>query len=300
MKKETHYSKNNSRLKQFFSILSSFLLAVSFTILGLFGGIKFGFANNTQLIKAFANSNYYNSVYNEMMGDCENEAIISGLSKEVFDGVFSLNDLTAYCNTYVSALMNNQTYTLDTSSMEQKLAENIKAYVAANNLEVDGDIDEVIQNFTSTVSAYYKSAVKLPYFDQVASMFRLFDKLLLYIIPAMLVFSIILITLIMRLNTFKKNRIFRYLSYSCLSSAISILILPVFCYITGFYKKLMISPEYVYHYVVSFIDNGIFVLFIIGILFFAAGILCIVTSTMIKAKLKKEKVPVRHHHHHAE
>ena len=297
MKKERHYSKNNSRLKQLFCIISSFLLAVSLTVFVLFSCAKLGFANATQITKAFQDSNYYNSVYNTMMGDCENEAIVSGLSKEVFNGVFSLNELTGYCNTYVSSLLNDQTYPLNTSAMEQKLSENIKNYATANNLTVDGDIDEVIKNFTSTIVAYYKSAIQFPYFDQIASMFRLFDKVLLYILPCMAVFSVILIILLIRLNTFKKNRIFRYLAYSLLSSSLSILVIPVFCYITGFYRKLSISPEYVYKYIVSYTENGLKVFVLAGVLLFAAGILSIIISTMIKKKLKAEHVPAHPHHH---
>lgn len=297
MTKEKHYSKNNSRLKQFFCIISSFLLAISLTVLVLFTCAKLGFANTSQVTKAFTDSNYYNSVYNTMMGDCENEAIISGLSKEVFDGIFSLGELTSYCNTYVSSYLNGQTYSLDTSAMEQKLSENIRNYVAENNLTVDGNIDEIIASFTSTVVAYYKSAVQFPYFDQIASVFRLFDRLLLYILPCMTVFSIVLIILLVRLNTFKKNRIFRYMAYSILSTALSILIPPVFCYITGFYKKLAISPEYVYNYIVSYIDNGIFVFLLAGIFLFALGVIFIIISTLIKAKLKKEHVPASRHHH---
>ena len=197
-------------------------------------------------------------------------------------------------------MMNNQSYTLDTSAMEQKLSENIQAYVSENNLAVDGDMNEVIRNFTSTIMAYYKTAVQLPYFDQIASMFRLFDKLLMYILPCMIVFSIVLIILLFRLNTFKKNRIFRYLAYSALSSAISVLILPAFCYITKFYRKLAISPEYVYKYIISYIENGIFIFLIAGIILFVFGIVFIITSSMIKAKLKKEYVPVHHHHHEME
>ncbi|MEI3227566.1 MAG: hypothetical protein V8S39_10945 [Lachnospiraceae bacterium] len=300
MTKENHYSKNNSRLKQFFCIISSFLLAVSLTVLALFICVKAGFANISQITRAFGDSNYYNSVYNTMMDECENEAIISGLSKDIFTGVFSLDELTSYCNTYASSMMNNQSYTLDTSAMEQKLSENIQAYVSENNLAVDGDMNEVIRNFTSTIMAYYKTAVQLPYFDQIASMFRLFDKLLMYILPCMIVFSIVLIILLFRLNTFKKNRIFRYLAYSALSSAISVLILPAFCYITKFYRKLAISPEYVYKYIISYIENGIFIFLIAGIILFVFGIVFIITSSMIKAKLKKEYVPVHHHHHEME
>ena len=84
MTKENHYSKNNSRLKQFFCIISSFLLAVSLTVLALFICVKAGFANISQITRAFGDSNYYNSVYNTMMDEYENEAIISGLSKDTF------------------------------------------------------------------------------------------------------------------------------------------------------------------------------------------------------------------------
>ena len=295
MKKDKHYSKNNSRLKQIFSILSSFLLAVSLTVITLFGCLKLGFANTSQITKAFEDSNYYNAVYNNMMSECENEAIVSGLSKDIFDGVFSLDELTSYCNTYVSTLMRNETFDFDSTNMETRLSENIRSYVAANNLSVDGDIDEVISSFSSTVVAYYKSALQFPYFDQIASIFRLLDRVLLYILPTMIIFSVILIVLLIRLNTFKKNRIFRYMAYSFLSSSISILVIPVFSYVTNFYKKLAISPEYVNKYIVAYGGNGIFVFLMAGILLFVLGIVFIVISSMIKAKLKKEYVPVRHH-----
>ena len=300
MTKERHYSKNNSKLKQFFSIFSSFLLSASLTILVLFSCAKLGFVNSSQVTKALLNSNFYNSVYNTVMGNCENEAIISGLSEEVFDGVFNSDELMNSCNYYILSLLENREYTLDTLNMETKLSENIKDYAAEKNLEVDGDIDEVISNFTSTVMTYYKSALQFPYFDQIASIFRLFDRLLLYILPAMAVFSMILIILLLRLNTFKKNRAYRYLAYSLLSSALSILIIPAFCYITGFYKRLNISPEYVYRYIVSYMENGLKFFVIVGILLFIAGSISIFVSARIKKKLKEEHVPIHHHHHNEE
>lgn len=297
MSKEKHYSKSNSRLKQLFSIFSSFLLAAALTVFVLFSCVKLGFTNSSQITKAFSDSNFYNSIYNTLMIDCENEAIISGLSEEIFDDVFSLDELMSYCDSYTISLLNNQEYPLDTSAMKEKLSENIKNYTIEHNLEVDGDIDEVISSFTSTVMAYYQSAIQFPYFDQIASTFRLFDRLLIYILPCMAVFSAILIILLIRLNTFKKNRAYRYLAYSLLSSALSILIIPVFCYITGFYKKLLISPEYMYRFIVSYMENGLKFFVCAGILLFIAGIISIFVSARIKKKLKEEHVPIHHHHH---
>jgi len=298
MTKERHYSKTNSRLKQFFNILSSFLLSAALVISVIFSCIKLGFANSSQITKAFRDSNFYNAVYDTMMGSCENEAIVSGLSAEIFDGVFGLEELSSHCDSYAISLIKNMDYSLDTSAMEKKLSENIKQYVEEKNLEVDGDIDEVISNFTAAVMTYYKSAIHFPYFDQIASVFRLFDRLLMYILPCMAVFAVVLIILLIRLNTFKKNRAYRYLAYSFLSSALSTLVIPAFCYITKFYRRLNISPEYLYKYIVAYMENGLRIFVTAGLLLLGAGIISITVSAVIKKRLKEEHIPVHHHHHH--
>ncbi len=224
MKHERHHSKSDSKLKQAVCIITSFLLAVSLTIIVLCISLKTGFMNQDKVIQGFSDSGYYISIYNNMLDRCENEALVSGLSEEIFDGVFSIDELTSYCDTYIMSLINEQKHEMDTSAMETKLSENIKNYAEEHNLVVDGDIDTVIASFTSAVISYYKSAVQFPYFDQISSLFRLFNKLLTYLMPCMIIFSLILVILIIRLNTFKKNRIFRYLSYAFLSSSLSLLV----------------------------------------------------------------------------
>ena len=68
MSKEKHYSKNDSKLKQFFSILSSFLLSTSLTVLILFSCIKLGFTNTSQITKAFSTSNFFAPVPGSGLG----------------------------------------------------------------------------------------------------------------------------------------------------------------------------------------------------------------------------------------
>ena len=295
MKHERHHSKSDSKLKQAVCIITSFLLAVSLTIIVLCTALKIGFINQDKIIQGFSDSGYYISIYNNMLERCENEALVSGLSEEIFDGVFSIDELASYCDTYIMSLINNQKHEMDTSAMETKLSENIKNYAEEHNLVVDGDIDEVIASFTSAVISYYKSAVQFPYFDQISSLFRLFNRLLTYLMPCMIIFSLILVILIVRLNTFKKNRIFRYLSYAFLSSSLSILVIPIFSYITKFYKRLIFSEEHEYKYIVAYIDNGLRIFVIIGIGLFVLGILSILNGAIIKKKLKEEHVPVHHH-----
>lgn len=290
-----HYSKKNDTfLKKMICIFASFLLAITLFVTALFTSVYFGYANKDSVLDAFNKSNFYNNVYQTAMGNCENEAIISGLDKEIFDGVFSATEMRNHCNTYILSYLNGDTYSIDTSKMESRLSENIKTYATENNLVVDGDIDTIISSFTSTVIAYYKTAIQFPYFDQIASIFSMFRKLMTYILPCMLIFSVVLILLLWRLNTYKKNRTFRYLAYSFLSASLSLLAIPAFIMYTGFYKKLLIKPDYVYYCMISYVENGLTTLLTTGLGLLIVGLICIFISCMIKSKLKKEHTAVHH------
>lgn len=281
------YSKKRSNLKKVICILSSFFLSVTLTIITLFLSLKIGFISDTQVLAAFTDSAYYNNVYNHMISDCKNEALASNLSESIFDGVFSLDDMTSHCSMYTVSLINGKTYTPDTSTIESTLSENIRQYVEANQLEVDGEINDVITDFTASVISYYKSAIEFPYFDQIATIFNLFNKLILYIIPFIGFLSLVLIYILYKLNSYKKNRSYRYLAYSFLSCALSLLVIPIFSYVTKFYNKLLFSPEYVYNFITTYYENGMKTFLYAGIGALILGILCIIISARIKSTLIK-------------
>jgi RsiW-degrading membrane proteinase PrsW (M82 family) len=197
----------------------------------------------------------------------------------------------------MTAILNDETYTIDTEDMEETLSQNIRTYAEENNLTVDGDLDSVIASFSETVVAYYKTSIAFPYLSEIASFFRIFDKLMSYILPCVAIFALILLVVIYRLNGYKKNRFFQYLAYSLLSGAISTLVIPIFCYANGFYKRISFTQEYVYRFVVTYFENGLRYFVIAGIVLAVFGILSIITSCVIKSRLKKEHTPHSSHSH---
>ncbi len=297
---EKKHKKNPDTLgRSCICIFAAFLLSVCFLIVALMLSLKIGYINIDQIIGAYSNTGYFTKVYESLLSDCENEASASGLSGEVFDGVFTTETLKADILSYTTETINGSVYEFQTKELEDTLAKNITTYAEKNNLTVDGDLNEVIKNFTENIIDYYKTSVKFPYLDQIAQVFTLFQKLFLYILSASIIFILILLVALKRLTSFKKNRFFRYMAYSLLSASMSLLVIPIFCYQTGFYKKIVFTPEYVYRYVVSYVENGLSVFTSIGIILFVLGLICAIIEALIKKKLKEEKVPAHHHHHHS-
>lgn len=276
----------SSGMKKFVCICCSFLLSVFVTVLGLLLSVKLGFATSNSVINALDDVGYAHMVYEELLEKCESIAIPNALSIEVFDGVFSEEMIRSDCNSYLEAQLNSKSYQINDELAEKKLIENINNYVDANNLEAEGDRDEIIKEFAKTIMVYYEDIIQVPYAGQVGNVFRMISKYFMYIFPIMIVFSVAIILILAKMNRRKKNRVFRYMSYGFMSGAFSVLIIPIVCYITSFYKRLQIYPEYVYKFIVKYIENGLFIMLIIGTILFLSACGMIAASSYIKKKLK--------------
>ncbi len=279
--------KSKNRNNSFICICCSFLLAVFVTILGLLVSVKLGFATNNSISQALDQVKYADMVYDELLDKCESIAIPNALSREVFDGVFSKEMVNSDCKAYLDAQLNSKICDVDTTKAKEKLVSNINKYVKKNNLTADGDQEEIVNGFADDIMEYYTDAIQVPYAGQVGNIFRMISKYFMYICPIMLVFSAAIIYVLFKFNTRKKNRVFRYMAYSVMSGAFSVLIIPICCYISGFYKRLQIYPEYVYRFIVKYIENGLRLMTIIGIILAIAAGVMIAVSSYIKHKLKQ-------------
>lgn len=271
----------------FTCICCSFLLSVFVTALGILISVKLGFATNNSVVDAINEVKYADMVYDELMLKCEAIAIPNALTKEVFDGVFSKEMLNSDCTMYLEAQLNDKTVSVDTERARQTLIDNINDYIKRKNLKVDGDQDEIINEFADKIMQYYVDLIQVPYAGQVGNVFRLVSGYFKLICPAMLVFSAGIIYALFLFNKRKKNRGFRYMAYSFMSGAISVLIIPIAGYNSGFYKRLQIYPEYVYRFIVKYIENGLLIMTIIGCILLVSSLAMIGASSYIKHKLKQ-------------
>ena len=194
----------------------------------------------------------------------------------------------------MNAQLNSTVYKINLDSYKTKLTINIKEYVEKNQLVADGNEDEIIEAITDNIMDYYIKMISIPYASTIGSIFRTISAYFPYVFFAMLIFAIITIWIINKQNPHKKNRVFRYLAYAIMSGAITTLVPPIYCIYTNFYTKIQVYPEYLYDFIVRYIENGIRIMLIIGIILFIVAIAMIALSTYIKYKY----IHVKHHHHH--
>lgn len=267
-------------------MFGSLLLAIFVSILAIMLSVKLGFASNNSIMNSMNEVDYYQMVYDDFMEKCESLAIPNGLNKEVFEGVFSVEQIRSDGNGYLKAELTSSTFDVNTAGYRQKLTDNIHTYVEQNNLTADGDVNEIINNFVDDILDYYFDIIRLPYAAAIGAVFRTISDYFPYVFVAMLVLSVVTIWIIIKQNPHKKNRIFRYLAYSAMSGAISTLIIPLFCLITRFYRRLQIYPDYMYKFIVQYIEDGIEIMSIIGTILFITAITMISLSSYIKYQYK--------------
>lgn len=281
-------------------MFASLLLSIFVSVLAIMLSVELGFASNNSLFNALDEVGYYNMVYEEFMTKCESLIIPDGLSKEVFDGVFSVEQMRSDGNAYLDAQLNSTVFNSKFDVYEEKFSANIRAYVEEHQLQVDGDMDSIIADISDEILGYYLEMIRIPYASTIGSIFRMISQYFIYVFVAMLIFTIITIWIIYKQNTVKKNRIFRYLAYGVMSGALSTLIPPIYCRITKFYTKLQIYPEYMYKFIVRYIENGINIMTVVGVILFITALACIAISSYLRYKYIHTKHHHHHHHHHSE
>lgn len=269
------------------SYFCSFILALLVIASGMLLSVKLGFATSHSVMKAIDESGYSKLVEQELLHKCESLAIPNALGKEVFDGVFSQDKIDRDSKDYLKTALGGEAFFLDTKKESLLLTENINRYVEQKQLEADGNKDEIIGEFVASIMDCYETMVQVPYAAYVGNVFRAFSRCFLCFFPAMIVFSIALIVILYRLNRRKVNRVFRYMAYSFMSGAFSVLLIPVSCSLTSFYTKIMIYPESVYRFMVKYLENGLVIMGVIGAILFVLSLIMIGLSCYIKHCLKK-------------
>ncbi len=267
-------------------MLSSLLLAIFISIMAIMLSVKLGFASNNSIMNSMNNVDYYQMVYDDFMSKCESLAIPNGLGREVFDGVVSVEQIRSDGNGYLKAELTSTTFDINIEGYKQKLRDNIYTYVNENDLTSDGNVDEIVAEFCDEIMDYYIEIIRLPYAATIGAIFRTISDYFPYVFVAMLVLSFGTIWILVKQNPHKKNRIFRYMAYSTMSGAVSTLVVPIFCIVTRFYRRLQIYPAYMYKFIVRYIEDGINIMLIIGVILFVTSIAMICLSSYIKYQYK--------------
>ena len=149
-----------NKLRIIFGYLFGFittLLVLALTILLI---AKFTVFERSYVNNILEKNNYYTNVYNDIIEDIKDYNMSSGFPDELFDEIFTLDEVRNDINTFIDNAYLGKTTTLDTTAIRERITESIDEYLTSNNVEVTNDTDlesfkdEIIKIYTNQICLY--------------------------------------------------------------------------------------------------------------------------------------------------
>lgn len=273
--------KKNRRLRFIISSVLSFLLAVLLTVGTLIIGVFVGFINENRVLDGLNYRDYYSSVEETFYQNAADLTTPIGLPESLVENIVDSKLVYEDVRGYVRASIQGETYKFHTDELEQNLTGNVNRYFESEGLVMNEEQQNTVPEYAKMISEQYEEDLKLPFIKYFHSMERNFKKVMMVVLPGVAFLAIFIITMLWRMYRWK-HRAIRFMIYATFASAGMVAIPSVLALISGFYKKINISTEYVYYAFVRYINNGFMVF-----LYLAAGWLVISLGLLMLIKYLK-------------
>lgn len=264
-KSSHHYS--DSRMRNLISYFFAFLLAVVFVIMTGLLIVRFGIFTESRFL-SYCDRDYYQYTLDTLQTDAQYYTTPTGIDMSVLDDAFSVDEIAADLKGNVHAAFTGGEYTPDTTEMNRRLDNNLRAFFAANQIvPEEGSINDVIDEFTTDIDKIYAERVTLPGLASVGLLrarYMRYDKLA---IAALIALMVIFIVTIIRLHHYI-HRSMRYVAYGAGSAGMMCFIVPCYLYLSKFYVGFNFQPQYFYQFMVNLVVGILKALMLGGVFWF--------------------------------
>lgn len=282
-------NKNNKTSTFWISTIIAFLLSIFLTMASYLGGIYYGVFNKDIIIDSMNDGTFYNDIIDYTVNKASSLAIPMGLPETVFEDVFTFDETYNEAKAYITTNLAGNDYTPDTSNAVSRLVININKYLESQGYTITDEQENNIVTFAKTVAEEYSNNLTIPYFKYFVNVRNLFGKLAIVGLPILAVFSAFAIFLLFRLHKWA-HRAMRYLAYSTIATALMTAILPALLLIGGIYKRISITPEYFYKFIVSYISRSLYTF-----MYFAALLAAISVILIVIISFRRKALTQSHH-----
>ena len=240
------------------SSILSFLLSILLTVATVALAIRAGFINESRILDGLNYKDYYSGVEAQFYQDAKDLSTPMGLPENVLDGIVDSDTIHEDVRGYVSAAFQGKQYTFHTDELEQSLTDHIYRYFQEQGWQLTQEQLTTIPEYTEMISDKYVEDLKVPLVNHFDKINRNYTKIMVLGITGCLILSAVIIFVLIRMYRWK-HRAIRFVIYSTLAAAIMTAVPAVVVLVSGFYKRISIEMEYMYHAVVQYITNGFMV-----------------------------------------
>lgn len=279
-------SSSNRKGRTIVSMILSFLIAVALTMAALLGSLRLGFLNEKMIVRSLNVKDYYGVVCDDFYERVEDLSIPLGIPKSALEGIVDTNSMYNDIRASLEASLTGQTYQPDTGKLRTKLKENVENYAKSREIELGEAQQTVLNTYLEQVADQYVRATKIPFIEYYGRIHGFAEKVITVGILGCIVFAVLAGFVLFRMYIWKHHAM-RYLVYSTLASGMMIGLVPAYLLLAQDYRRLVIEPEYLYQFMVTYVTNGLMIFEGFAIGFFGIAALLLLRIASLRRRLIK-------------
>lgn len=279
-------SSSNRKGRTIVSMILSFLIAVTLTMAALLGSLRLGFLNEKMIVRSLNVKDYYGVVCDDFYERVEDLSIPLGIPKSALEGIVDTNSMYNDIRASLEASLTGQTYQPDTGKLRTKLKENVENYAKSREIELGEAQQTVLNTYLEQAAEQYVRATKIPFIEYYGRIHGFAEKVITVGILGCLVFAVLAGIILFRMYIWKHHAM-RYLVYSTLASGLMIGLVPAYLLLAQDYRRLVIEPEYLYQFMVTYVTNGLLIFEGFAIGFFGIAALLLLRIATLRRRLIK-------------
>lgn len=279
-------SSSNRKGRTIVSMILSFLIAVALTMAALLGSLRLGFLNEKMIVRSLNVKDYYGVVCDDFYERVEDLSIPLGIPKSALEGIVDTNSMYNDIRESLEASLTGQTYQPDTGKLRTKLKENVENYAKSREIELGEAQQTVLNTYLEQAADQYVRATKIPFIEYYGRIHGFAEKVITVGILGCIVFAVLAGFVLFRMYIWKHHAM-RYLVYSTLASGLMIGLVPAYLLLAQDYRRLVIEPEYLYQFMVTYVTNGLLIFEGFAIGFFGIAALLLLRIASLQRRLIK-------------
>ena len=279
-------SSSNRKGRTIVSMILSFLIAVTLTMAALLGSLRLGFLNEKMIVRSLNVKDYYGVVCDDFYERVEDLSIPLGIPKSALEGIVDTNSMYNDIRASLEASLTGQTYQPDTGKLRTKLKENVENYAKSREIELGEAQQTVLNTYLEQAAEQYVRATKIPFIEYYGRIHSFTEKVIIVGILGCLVFAVLAGIVLFRMYIWKHHAM-RYLVYSTLAAGLMIGLVPAYLLLAQDYRRLVIEPEYLYQFMVTYVTNGLLIFEGFAIGFFGIAALLLLRIASLRRRLIK-------------
>lgn len=279
-------SSSNRKGRTIVSMILSFLIAVTLTMAALLGSLRLGFLNEKMIVRSLNVKDYYGVVCDDFYERVEDLSIPLGIPESALEGIVDTNSMYNDIRASLEASLTGQTYQPDTGKLRTKLKENVENYAKSREIELGEAQQTVLNTYLEQAAEQYVRATKIPFIEYYGRIHSFAEKVITVGILGCLVFAVLAGIILFRMYIWKHHAM-RYLVYSTLASGMMIGLVPAYLLLAQDYRRLVIEPEYLYQFMVTYVTNGLMIFEGFAIGFFGIAALLLLRIATLRRRLIK-------------